>query len=130
MNDTANTEKFVKDYINVWSTEDDATRKELVAKVYADDAAFYAHAHGDDPVECHGIVEIVANIAQVNVRLVQGKGLVTESTSFAANHNALKVSWQMTTPDGNVAMTGMDMLLRDAAGKIVKDYIFIGQEVL
>jgi hypothetical protein len=126
MKDIANTEQFVKDYIAAWSTEDDATRKELVAKVYADDASFYAHAHGDDPVECHGTTEIVANMRQVNVRLVQGKGLITESIGFAANHDALKVSWQMMTPDGKVAMTGMDMLLRDVAGKISQDYIFIG----
>lgn len=126
MNDSANTERLVKDYIDAWSTKDDATRKELVAKVYANNAAFYANEPGDDPVEHHGVADITANIARVNVRLVQGKGLITESTGFAVNHGTLKVSWRMMTPDDKVAMTGMNLLLLDAAGSISQDYIFIG----
>ena len=124
--DLANNERFVKDYIDAWSTQDDAARKELVAKVYADDADFYTDEPGDGPVEHHGLTDITAKIGRVNARLVQGKGLITKSTSFAANHSALKVSWQMMTPDGHVAMTGMNLLLRDAAGRISQDYIFIG----
>jgi hypothetical protein len=126
MNNSANTEQFVKDYIEAWSTKDDVTRQELVTKVYADDAAFYADEPGDGPVDHHGLADIAANVTRVNVRLVQGKGLITESTGFAVNHNALKVFWRMTTPDGQVAMTGMNVLLRDATGKISQDYIFIG----
>ena len=126
MNHSVNTEKLVKDYIDAWSTQDDATRKELVAKVYANNAAFYANEPGDDPVEHHGIADITANIARVNVRLVQGIGLITESTGFTVNHDALKVSWRMMTPDDKVAMTGMNLLLLDATGSISQDYIFIG----
>lgn len=126
MNNSANTEQFVKNYIEAWSTKDDARRQELVTKVYADDAAFYADEPGDGPVDHHGLADIAANVTRVNVRLVQGKGLITESTGFAVNHDALKVSWRMTTPDGQVAMTGMNLLLRDATGKISQDYIFIG----
>ena len=124
--DSVSTEKFVKDYINAWSTEDDVTRKELVAKVYADNATFYSNEPGDGSVEYHGLADITANITRVNVRLVQGKGLITESTGFVVNHAAVRVSWRMTTPDGKIAVAGMDMLLRDAAGKISQDYIFIG----
>ena len=126
MNHSVNTEKLVKDYIDAWSTQDDATRKELVAQIYANNAAFYANEPGDDPVEHHGIADITANIARVNVRLVQGIGLITESTGFTVNHDALKVSWRMMTPDDKVAMTGMNLLLLDATGSISQDYIFIG----
>jgi hypothetical protein len=124
--DLASTEKFVKDYIDTWSTKDDIERKEFVAKVYADDAAFYSNEPGDGPVEYHGVVDIMANIGRVNARLVQGKGLITESTGFVVNHDAVRVSWRMTTLEGKVAVAGMDMLLRDATGKISQDYIFIG----
>jgi hypothetical protein len=120
------TDNFVKSYIDAWSTKDDTEREELVAKVYADDAAFYANEPGDGPVEHHGVADITANITRVNVRLVQGKGLITESTGFAVNHDVLRVSWRMITPDGKVAMTGMNLLSRDASGKISQDYIFIG----
>jgi hypothetical protein len=119
-------ETFARDYIAAWSTEDDATRAKLVAELYAKDASFYAHEH-DVPVECHGIVEITAYIKQVNVRLVQGAGLETKGTGFSANHAALKVSWQMLKGEGNVVMTGMNMLLRNQSGKIVQDYIFVNE---
>lgn len=120
------TENFIKDYIDAWSTEDDSIRQELVTKVYAEDADFYADEPGDGPIEYHGLLDITDNIAQVNRRLVQSKGLVTESTGFAANHDALRASWRMLTPDGNVAMTGMNLLILDTHGKISQDYIFIG----
>ncbi|WP_437770450.1 hypothetical protein [Arthrobacter sp. KNU40] len=126
MNNSTNTEEFAKDYIDAWGTKDDAVRRELVAKVYAGDAAFHADEPGDGPVEYHGTADIEANITRVNQRLVQDKGLITESTGFVANHDALRVSWRMITPNGNVAMTGMNMLLRNATGKISHDYIFIG----
>ena len=118
--------EFAREYIEAWSTTERASRLELVAKLYAENATFYASEPGDVPVECHGVLEIGDNISQVNLRLVQGMGLITESTGVAANHDALRVSWQMLTPEGNVAMTGMNVLLRDEKGKIIQDYIFIG----
>jgi hypothetical protein len=121
-----NVEQFVKDYIQAWSTTDAELRKKLVANVYANDVDFYASEPGDGPIEHHGAADITTNIAGVNARLVQGKGLITESTGFSLNHDALKVSWRMKTPDGKVAMTGMNLLLCDTAGKIARDYIFIG----
>jgi len=72
------------------------------------------------------VADVTANIARVNARLVQGKGLITESTGYSVNHDALKVSWRMMTPDRKVGMTGMNLLLRNASGKISRDYIFIG----
>jgi len=121
-----NDETFAQDYITAWSTTDDATRKELVTKLYAYGAAFYSNESNDGSVEFHGVEEINANITHVNVRLVQDKGLITQGNGFAANHDVLKVSWKMVTSDGNVVMTGMDILVRDVSGKIVQDYIFIG----
>jgi hypothetical protein len=125
-NTSADVQQFVKDYIDAWSTTDAESRKKLIAKVYANDVDFYANEPGDGPIEHHGIAAITANIANVNARLVQGKGLKTESTGFSVNHDALKVPWRMMTPDGKVAMTGMNLLLLNKSGKISLDYIFIG----
>lgn len=119
-------ENFVSDYINAWSTEDDATRELLVNKVYAKDADFYADEPGDGPVERHGAQEILANITQVNVRLVQGMKLATISTGYSINHDALKVTWAMKSPQGETIMTGMNLLLLNNSGQILRDYIFIG----
>lgn len=119
-------EQFVRSYIAAWSTQDGDERRRLIDQVYAEDAEFYADEPGDAAVQCRGQAEIMENITQVNERLSQGSGLATESTGFVENHDLLKVSWKMTTPDGDVAMTGMNLLFRNRDGKVVRDYILIG----
>jgi hypothetical protein len=96
--------------------------EKMIDQLYADNAEFYADEPGDAPVERRGRAEIMENITQVNERLTQGKRLTTESTAFAENHDLLRVSWKMTTPHGDVALTGMNLLLRDRAGQVVRDY--------
>ena len=126
MNNSDNVENFVKSYIEAWSVKDPVRRRELINETYTSNADFYADEPGDGPVECHGLDAIDANITQVNRRLVQSKGLITELVGFSANHDALHVSWRMMTADGNLAMAGMNFLFRDVTGKISRDYIFIG----
>lgn len=119
-------EQFVDSYIAAWSTQDSDQRRRLIDRLYAEDAKFYADEPGDDPVQRRGRAEIMDNITQVNQRLTQGTGLVTESTGFVENHDLLRVSWKMTAPGGNVAMTGMNLLIRNNDGEVVRDYILIG----
>ncbi len=64
--------------------------------------------------------------SRVKGRLTQDAGLATRSTGIVENHDLLKVTWEMTTPDGNVAMTGMNILQRNLDGQILRDYILIG----
>ena len=118
--------QFVKDYIETWSTTNPEDRKRLIEKVYSLTAKFYAEEPGDSAVEHHGLDEIFGNITQVNERLVLGNGLITESTGYSKNHDALKVSWEMKKSNGEVAMKGMNVLHLDTLGKISRDFIFIG----
>lgn len=120
-----NLEQFTKDYIEAWSTTNDNDRKRLIEKVYSTSAEFYANEPGDDAVEHRGLEKIYGNITQVNERLVVGNGLITESTGYSENHNTLRITWQMKTPNGEVAMKGMNFLVLDTSGKIAKDFIFI-----
>ena len=123
---TSNVDELVASYIAAWSTVDDAERRRLIDKVYAEDAEFFADEPGDAAIRRQGRAEIRENITQVNERLTQANCLVTRSTGFVENHDLLRVSWKMTTPDGGVAMTGMNVLLRGGDGKVVRDYILIG----
>ncbi len=118
--------EFVHTYIAAWSTQDSAERRTLIHRLYADSAEFFADEPGDEPVRRHGRAEIEENITQVNQRLTQAGGLATENTGFAGNHDVLRVSWKMTTPDGTTALTGMNLLVRDNTGHILRDYIFVG----
>ncbi|MDR2127941.1 MAG: hypothetical protein LBP52_02585 [Burkholderiaceae bacterium] len=121
----AHLEQFVKDYIEAWSTTSPDDRRQLIEKVYSASADFYADEPGDDAVHHHGLKGIFGNISQVNERLVVGGGLVTECTGFSENHDALRVTWQMKAPDGDVVLKGMNFLRIDSSGKITRDYIFI-----
>lgn len=120
-----NLEQFAKDYIETWSTTNATERQELIEKIYSTSAEFYANEPGDEAVEHHGLEKIYKNITQVNERLVVGNGLITESTGFSENHSTLRITWQMKTPNGEVAMKGMNFLILDQSGKIKKDFIFI-----
>ena len=124
--DLSPNDRFVSCYIAAWSTQDSDERRKLIDQVYAQDAEFYADEPGDGPVRCSGRAEIRNNITQVNQRLTQGRGLATQSTGSVENHDLLRVAWKMTTPDGNLALTGMNLLIRNSDGKIVRDYILIG----
>ena len=123
---TTELEKLLNDYINTWSTTDSKHRQELVEKMYSKTAEFYAEEPGDQAVNHKGIDAIFGNISQVNDRLVVGNKLITELTTYSVNHNSLKVSWEMKTPNGDLALKGMNFLQLDTSNKIEKDYIFIG----
>lgn len=118
-------EQFVKNYIDAWSTTNSNERKKLIEEVYSTSAEFYANEPGDEAVEHHGLEKIYGNITQVNERLVVGNRLITELTSYSENHNTLRVTWHMKTPDGNIALKGMNFLQLDNSNKIQRDYIFI-----
>ena len=117
---------LVNDYIMAWSTVNLKQRKQLVEKVYSKTAEFYANEPGDSAVNHNGTEAIVKNISQVNERLVVGNNLTTELTGYSKNHNSLKISWQMKTPNGDLALKGMNFLQLDTSNKIERDYIFIG----
>lgn len=123
---TTELEKLVNDYIDTWSTTDSKQRQKFVENMYSKTAEFYAEEPGDKAVNHKGIEAIFGNISQVNDRLVVGNKLITELTTYSVNHNLLKVSWQMKTPSGDLALKGMNFLQLDKSNKIEKDYIFIG----
>lgn len=123
---TTELEKLVNDYINTWSTTDSKQRQKLVENMYSKNAEFYAEEPGDQAVNHKGVEAIFGNISQVNDRFVVGNKLITELTTYSVNHNLLKVCWQMKTPNGDLALKGMNFLQLDKSNKIEKDFIFIG----
>jgi hypothetical protein len=67
------------------------------------------------------------NIGDVNERDIQGRGLVINHTGTSVNHRVAKVTWQMVTNDGGVALTGTNVLVLNSSGQIAQDFIFIGK---
>jgi hypothetical protein len=112
------------DYIKAWSSTDADSRNELVAAVYAEDAEFFSSEDGD--LRLQGRTDIAENIGHVNERDIQGRGLAIKRTGTFVNHRLAKVTWQMVTDDGGVALTGMNVLVINSSGRIAQDFIFIG----
>lgn len=116
-------EALAATYIEAWSATDAATRERLVAAAYAEDAEFFSSEDGD--LRLTGRRAIADNIGQVNERDIQGHGLHIVLTGTSLNHRMARVAWQMLTPDGQLALTGMDVLVLNDDGRIAQDHIFI-----
>ncbi|KJF18627.1 nuclear transport factor 2 family protein [Acidithrix ferrooxidans] len=112
------------DYIKAWSATDANTRNDLVAEVYAEDAEFFSSEDGD--LRLQGRTDIAENIGHVNERDIQGRGLAIKHMGTFVNHRVAKVTWQMVTNDGGVALAGMNVIVLNSSGKIAQDFIFIG----
>jgi hypothetical protein len=119
----AEIDRLAERYIGVWSTADATRRGDLGSAVYAENAEFFSSEDGD--LRLIGRRNILENIGKVNERDVQGHGLVVRHVGTSVNHRVVKVSWQMATAQGSVALEGMNLLVLDPAGKIAQDYIFI-----
>jgi hypothetical protein len=120
----AEIDRLAERYIGVWSTADATRRGDLGSAVYAENAEFFSSEDGD--LRLIGRRNILENIGKVNERDVQGHGLVVRHVGTSVNHRVVKVSWQMATAQGGVALEGVNLLVLDPAGKIAQDYIFIG----
>lgn len=120
-----NLDQLVSDYIKAWSTTNPDNRQNLIESVYSNNAKFFANEPGDEAVEYQGWKKIHENITQVNNRLTIENGLITELTSFTENHRSLRVTWQMKTTNGEIALKGMNFLKLDQNDKVEEDYIFI-----
>jgi hypothetical protein len=120
-----NLDQLVSEYIKAWSTTNSDDRKNLVESVYSDTAKFFANEPGDEAVNYQGWKKIHGNITQVNNRLTVENGLITELIGFTENHGTLRVTWQMKTANGEIALKGMNFLKLTKERKIKEDYIFI-----
>lgn len=102
---------------------DATTKSGWLRLAYAEDAEFFSSEDGD--LRLTGRRAIADNIGQVNGS-IQGHGLHIVLTGTSLNHPGLaRVAWQMLTPDGQLALTGMDVLVLNDDGRIAQDHIFI-----
>lgn len=95
-----------------------------MAGLYSADGILYSGQ--PQGVQWRGPAEIEAKIAEVNQSQVQGNGFSVAPGGFLVNNGVLKVVWQFVAPNGDVVVTGTDVLTLDASGAIIADYTFLG----
>jgi hypothetical protein len=101
----------VNGYFEMWNEAEPARRAEHIARVWAEDGRYVdpiVDAAGHD-----GIDEMVAS-AQA-----QFPGHRFERVSrIDVHHDQLRFAWELTTPDGAVAVTGLDVAELAADGRL------------
>ncbi len=111
-----------EDYLELWSTIDNAARKALTQRLFAESATQYATP--DKGLSFTGFEEIEANIRQTNEGAIQKAGLEFRLVSSAPNQNLVQIEWVALDVDGNAAVRGRDCLLFDESGRIAALYMF------
>ena len=104
----ASVAEVVQAYGEAWNTPDEARRRELLDKAWADDGLYV------DPVsEGRGrdaLMEIIAGFH------AQSPGARIDLTSgIDQHHNQIRFAWSFVTPDGKTAIEGID------AGELAQD---------
>ncbi|XVQ87926.1 nuclear transport factor 2 family protein [Microbispora siamensis] len=109
-------------YVAVWNEPDAAVRREMIAQLFAPDAAHYTPS-----MEAHGHAELEVRIATSYGKWVAPGGYVFRAVENAdGHHGAVRFNWEMVrTASGEVDSVGFDFLTLDEDGRIRTDHQFI-----
>lgn len=102
---------LVDDYIAAWNETDPAARRDLIARVFADDADYV-----DPQMEGRGHDGIDALIAGVQE---QFPGFAfTLAVAPDAHHDRVRFSWHLAPAGGEPVALGLDVAMLDADGRM------------
>ncbi len=77
-------------------------------------------------VTLRGVDEIAAHIARVHEQNIAERGLRFAYDQHVEADDALLLRWSMLTPDGSAVGRGVDLVFRDAHGRVQTVYMFMG----
>jgi hypothetical protein len=106
-------------YGTAWQEPDEAARRALLERVWANDGVYV------DPtaVVC-GREAFVAHMARFQERL-PGHSLV-QTTVVDEHHGRLRFGWRMLDPDGAAVLDGIDFGVLDEDGRLLRIVGFFG----
>jgi hypothetical protein len=117
--DTQSGTEHIDMHLEAYALADAARRDELVAAAW--------NAAGellDPPLEGHGRAEISA-LADVVLTHYAGHRFV-RTTAVDSHHGFARYGWDLTGPDGTVAVSGIDVVQFDEDGKLLRVVGFFG----
>lgn len=106
-------------HLEAYALADAARRDELVATAWNADGELL-----DPPLEGHGRAEISA-LADVVLTHYAGHRFV-RTTAVDSHHGFARYGWDLTGPDGSVAVSGVDVVQFDDDGKLLRVVGFFG----
>jgi hypothetical protein len=115
--------EFHEDYLQTWIEPDPKTRRTNIDRVWSADGRMVISPIG---LTVQGLDDLDKHIARVHEENIAGKGLRFVYDQQAEAGDALLLRWSMLTPDGGTAGRGVDMVFRDADGRVTTVYMFMG----
>jgi len=98
----ASTKETVEAYMAAWNENDEAKRRALLEKAWADDGR-YTDPMSDAP----GRDALVALISQFQQQMPGAS--IAATSGIDEHHGRLRFAWKMTAPDGSTGMEGIDV---------------------
>ena len=117
--DTRSVTENIDMHLEAYALDDAARRDALVASAWNADGELL-----DPPLEGHGRAEISA-LADVVLAHYAGHKFV-RTTAVDAHHGFARYGWDLSASDGTVAVSGIDVVQFDKAGKLLRVVGFFG----
>ncbi|WP_426625903.1 hypothetical protein ACPPVW_07650 [Leifsonia sp. McL0607] len=114
---------FHEDYLATWTDPDIDQRRHTIEKMWAPDGKLVISSIG---TALRGTAEISAHITRVHDDMITSKQLTFSYDQQLDAEHALLLRWSMTAPSGEVVGRGVDVVFRDAAGRVETAYMFMG----
>lgn len=114
---------FQNAYLETW-TEPDATRRRAnIDRVWAPDGRLVVSSPG---LIVEGVDAIDEHITRVHDDMIAGKGLAFVYDQHIESGDSLLLRWSMVAPSGEVVGRGVDVVFRDAEGRVQAAYMYMG----
>jgi hypothetical protein len=110
---------IVQSYGSAWNTSDEAERRALLEKAWADDGVY-----ADPMGRAEGRDALVAHIAGFQEQMPGNRIVLTSGVD--QHGNVLRFGWEMQGPDGATLMEGVDFGTLAADGRLASITGFFG----
>jgi len=118
-----NLNDFDRQYLETWTEPDPERRRANIDRMWSTDGRLVVSPIG---VSVQGVGEIDAHVAGVYEQNIAERGLRFVYDQHAEAQDALMLRWSMLAPDGSTVGRGVDVVFRDADGRIQTVYMFMG----
>jgi hypothetical protein len=117
------TDSFTTEYLTTWTEPDADKRRATIDRFWAADGRLIASAPVNATLE--GTDQIAGLIGQVYDQNIAANGLQFTYDQRIDAGDTILLRWSMLTPDGVAVDRGVEVLFRDANGKVHTDYLFM-----
>lgn len=114
---------FQDQYLQSWTEPNAVARHAIMDQIWAADGRMVVAPAG---ITLEGVADIAAHVGRIHDDLIAGKGLQFVHDQQVDAGEALLLRWSMLTPAGDAVGRGVDVISRNADGRVQTLYMFMG----